>query len=61
MTRNFSIGLVAAGIIIVALGVVLHYALTIEIFPHFNVVIGVIGLIVAAIGAWRLWSDRQRA
>ena len=61
MSKGLSMALVAIGVILIIAGLLLHYVLTFSVFPHFNVVLGVIGLIIAAVGAWGLWSARQAA
>lgn len=61
MTRGLSMGLVIVGIIIVVLGVILHFALKTEVFPHFNSVVAVVGVVLALVGAWGMFSGRQTA
>ncbi len=61
MSTGLSLGLLIAGIAIIVIGLVIHVALTASIIPHFNVVIGIIGTIIAAIGAWGFTSGRQNA
>jgi hypothetical protein len=60
---NPSIGrvLVIIGIVLVVAAVIAHFALTVEIFPHFNVVLGVIGVIVAAAGVYGMVSKSRNA
>lgn len=61
MSKNLSLGLLVAGIIIVVLGLVVHFALKVTVVPHFSVIVGIIGAIVAAIGVWGFVSGRQNA
>lgn len=60
MSRGLSTGLLVAGLIIIVLGVLEHFVLKIAVVNHFSIILGVIGLIVAAVGAWGL-TGRQRA
>ncbi len=61
MSKNLSLVLVIVGIIVIAFGAVSHYILKVTIFPHFSVALGVVGLVVAAVGAWGAMSGRQSA
>lgn len=61
MNDRISIVLLVAGIFVLALGVILHYVRSIEVFPHVALLLGAIGVILLAGGAWRLWSARQNA
>lgn len=61
MSKNLSLGLLVVGIIVIAIGLVVHYTLTVAVVPHFSVILGVIGAIVAAVGVWGFMSGRQSA
>jgi len=61
MSKSLSLGLLIAGIVVIVVGVIAHFELSVAIFPHFSIVLGVIGLIVAAAGAWGFMSGRQSA
>jgi hypothetical protein len=61
MGRGLSTGLLIVGLILIVLGLVEHFVLKIPVaVPHFSVILGAIGLIVATIGAWGL-TGSQRA
>lgn len=61
MSKGLSMGLVIVGIIIVVIGVVLHFVLKTEVFPHFNSVVAAVGVVLALVGAWGVFSGRQTA
>lgn len=49
------------GIILIVAAAVSHYALRAQVFPHFNLVLGVVGVIVAAIGVLGMVMARGNA
>lgn len=53
--------LLIIGIIVIVVAVIAHYALRVQIFPHFNIVLGVVGVIIAAIGVFGMVSKGRGA
>ncbi len=52
MTKQLSMVLLGLGAVVVLVSLLTHFFLKANIFPHFSIVIGVLGLILAAIGGF---------
>ncbi len=61
MSKGMSLGLLVVGIIIIVLGALEHYSLKIAVMPHFSTIVAIVGLVVAAVGAWGFMRGRQGA
>ena len=61
MSKGMSLGLLVVGIIIVVFGALEHFALKIVVMSHFSTIVAVVGLVVAAVGAWGFMRGRQGA
>ena len=61
MSKAVSLGLLVVGIIIIAFGALEHYVLKSITLLHFSVYVGVVGLILVAVGAWGFMRGRQGA
>jgi hypothetical protein len=62
MNPTISRVLIVVGLLVAIVAVVLHQVLTsVEIFPKFNVVLGVVGVIIAAIGVFGMVSRSRGA
>lgn len=59
MSKGLSTGLLVAGLILIVLGALEHWVLKITVVPHFSVILGAVGLIVATIGAWGLTGGER--
>lgn len=56
--------LLIIGVVVVVVAVVAHFALTamnVQVFPHFSVFLGAIGVIVAAVGGYMMVSKSRSA
>jgi len=54
--------LLIVGIVVAVAAVILHVMLTsVQVFPKFNVVLGVVGVIIAGIGVFGMVSKRRGA
>jgi hypothetical protein len=58
MSRNLALGLVIVGVIVIAIAVIEHFVVTTLIVPHLGIYLGVLGIILAGIGAWGMMSNR---
>lgn len=61
MSKGLATGLLVVGIIIIALGGLEHFVFKVYVMQHFSTIIGVVGLVVAAIGAWVFLRGNQSA
>jgi hypothetical protein len=59
MSKGLATGLLVVGIIIIVLAVLEHFVFKINVMQHFSTIIGVVGLVVAAIGAWGFLRSGQ--
>jgi Co/Zn/Cd efflux system component len=58
MSRNLALGLVIVGVVLIAIAVIEHFTVSTLIVPHLGIYLGVLGLIVAGVGAWGVISNR---
>jgi hypothetical protein len=50
MSRSVSIGLLVAGVVLLVVAAVEHFALRVEVIPHLAIFLGVIAVILLAVG-----------
>lgn len=60
LSKNTSLGLVIAGGVLVLLAIIEHFALAgrAELIPHLAIILVVLAIIVAGVGAWGMMSGR---
>ena len=51
MSRNLSVGLLAAGVVLIVIALIEHFALRVEVIPHLAIGLGVVAVILFIIGA----------
>lgn len=61
MSKGLASGLLVLGIIIIVLAVLEHFVFKINVMQHFSTIVAVVGLVVAAIGAWGFLRGNQSA
>jgi hypothetical protein len=52
LSKNTSLTLIAAGVVLVLIALVEHFTVTVKIVPHLAIILGVLALIVSGLGAW---------
>ena len=50
VSKGLSYSLIGLGVVLLAIAAVLHFVQVVNIFPHFTVVLGVVGVVVAVSG-----------
>ncbi len=60
VSKNASLGLIAAGVALVLIALVEHFTVTIELVPHLAIILIVIALILGAVGTWGFMGQRAR-
>lgn len=60
MSRGLSLGLVIVGVILIAVAVIEHFAVTQLVVPHLGIYLVILGAIVAGVGAWGMMSNRAQ-
>jgi hypothetical protein len=58
MSRGLALGLVIVGVILLAVAVIEHFAVSTLIVPHLGIYLAVLGVILAGVGTWGLMSNR---
>jgi len=52
MNKNVSLGLVGAGGVVLLLGLIAHFQFHNQVFPHFSIVVGLVAVVLLALGGW---------
>jgi hypothetical protein len=52
LSKNTSLTLIAAGVVLVLIALIEHFALKVEILPHLAIYLVVLALVVGGLGAW---------
>ena len=60
MSKNASLGLIAAGVVLILIALIEHFTVTVELMPHLAVIPVVIAVVLGAIGTWGLVGGRAR-
>jgi hypothetical protein len=58
MSRNLALGLVIVGVVLIAIAVIEHFTVSTLVVPHLGIYLGVLGVILAGVGAWGIMSNR---
>ena len=59
MSRGLSYSVIGIGVVLVVVGAILHFSPGLNVFPHFTVVLGVVGVIVALAGLMGIVTARR--
>jgi uncharacterized membrane protein YidH (DUF202 family) len=59
LSKNTSLALIAAGVVLVLIALIEHFTVTVEILPHLAIVLIVLALIVGGLGAWSYLGGRE--
>lgn len=58
LSKNTSMGLVIAGVVLVIIAILEHFLLKTEILAHLGIYLVILGVIVGGIGAWGMYGGR---
>lgn len=58
LSKNTSMGLVIAGVVLIVIALLEHLLVKTEIVPHLAIILIVLALIVGGIGAWGMMGSR---
>ena len=61
MNATLSAVLLAIGVVLVIAGLIVHFAVKVSVVPHFSIILGVVGVIVAGIGVYGMMAKNQGA
>jgi NADH:ubiquinone oxidoreductase subunit 6 (subunit J) len=61
MSKNLSYGLIGLAVVLVLLGVLNHFVLGLNFLPHTSIIIGVLAVIVGAVGVFGMLSSSRTA
>lgn len=61
LSKNTSLALIAAGVVLVLIALIEHFTVTVKILPHLAIVLVVLALIVGGLGVWSYYmGERER-
>lgn len=60
LSKNASLGLIAAGVVLVLIALVEHFTVTIELVPHLAIILLVLAVVLGGFGAWSYMGGRAR-
>jgi len=60
LSKNTSLALIAAGVVLVLIALIEHFTVRVEILPHLAVVLIVLALIVGGLGAWSYYMGGRQ-
>jgi hypothetical protein len=61
MSKNLSYGLIAVAVVLLIFGVLNHFALGLNFLPHTTIIIGVLAVIIGAVGIYGLLGSISSA
>jgi hypothetical protein len=53
--------LLVIGVVLVVAGAIVHFAVRVNIVPHFSIILGVVGVIVAGLGVYGMVAKSPSA
>jgi hypothetical protein len=60
LSQNASLGLIAAGVVLLLIALVEHFTVSVMIVPHLAIILVVLAVILGGLGAWGFMNGRAR-
>ena len=61
MNSALSRVLLVIGVVLVVAGAIVHFAVSVKIVPHFSIILGVVGVIIAGLGVYGMVAKSASA